>query len=148
MTLNAQHRIEFGESSGGNFTRMENVIANIEKETDNLTEKLSGIRYELEESKKEIGKEFPHEKELVEKTARLEELTKILDAGVQSENKHIDEPYFVEVTAEQIEIFEEKGIYYEKSNDDSDENIVIKIDKADKERADEVINGSFQMMRK
>ena len=148
MTLNAQHRIEFGESSGGNFTRMENVIANIEKEKDNLTEKLSSIRYELEESKKEIGKEFPHEKELVEKTARLEELTKILDAGVQSENKHIDEPYFVEVTAEQIEIFEEKGIYYEKSNDDSDENIVIKIDKADKERADEVINGSFQMMRK
>ena len=77
MTLNAQHRIEFGESSGGNFTRMENVIANIEKEKDNLTEKLSSIRYELEESKKEIGKEFPHEKELAEKTARLEELTRI-----------------------------------------------------------------------
>ena len=74
MTLNAQHRIEFGESGGGNFTRMENVIANIEKETDNLTEKLSGIRYELEESKKEIGRNFLMKKSLQRKRHVLRSL--------------------------------------------------------------------------
>lgn len=86
MSLNAQHRIVFGDSGEGNFTRMENVIANMTNEANNFIEQLSNTMFELEESKKEIGKEFPHESELLEKTARLEELTRILDTGVQNED--------------------------------------------------------------
>ncbi len=148
MSLNAQHRIEFGESGGGNFTRMENVISNIEKESDNLIEQLNNTRFELDESKKEVGKEFSHEKELAEKTSRLEELTRQLDASAQTESKHIEDPYFVEVTGEQIKIFEDKGIYFEKSDNCDTENMVIKIEKSDKEKVSEILNESCQFVRK
>ena len=52
--------------------------------------KLENLKLQMENGKKEIGKEFPHEKELAEKTKRLAELNALLGMD-EKENVVMDE---------------------------------------------------------
>ena len=73
------YHVALGTDIYGNITRLDNEI---EKFSDNLSrcrERLETLRTQLETAKVEAVKEFPHEQELSEKTARLGELNALLD---------------------------------------------------------------------
>lgn len=73
------YHVALGTDIYGNITRLDNEI---EKFSDNLSlcrERLETLRTQLETAKVEVVKEFPHEQELREKTARLGELNALLD---------------------------------------------------------------------
>lgn len=76
MTLKGEmtHRVELGSDARGNLTRIENAL-------DKMPERLNYVKAQLENlynqqtaAKAEVGKPFPLEKELADKTARLIEL--------------------------------------------------------------------------
>ena len=76
LTLKGEmtHRVELGSDARGNLTRIENAL-------DKMPERLNYVKAQLENlynqqaaAKAEVGKPFPQEKELAEKTARLIEL--------------------------------------------------------------------------
>ena len=76
LTLKGQmtHRVTLGKDPIGNFTRIENVLSNICARLKTTREALENLNHQLEEAKAEIGKPFPQEEELREKSARLAEL--------------------------------------------------------------------------
>ncbi|MBR2895202.1 MAG: hypothetical protein IKC03_06040, partial [Oscillospiraceae bacterium] len=76
LTLKGEmtHRVELGSDARGNLIRIENAL-------DKMPERLKYVQAQLENlynqqaaAKAEVGKPFPQEKELTEKTARLIEL--------------------------------------------------------------------------
>ena len=75
----ATHRISLSNSAVGNITRIDNALAAIETKLTQSTEQLAGLREQLETAKGELGKPFPMEQELAEKTARLVELDSLLN---------------------------------------------------------------------
>lgn len=73
------YHVALGTDIYGNITCLDNET---EKFSDNLSrcrERLETLRTQLETAKVEAVKEFPHEQELGEKTARLGELNALLD---------------------------------------------------------------------
>ena len=81
LTLKGQmsHRVQLGKDAIGNFTRMENVLNAIPTRMENVKASLENLYRQMEEAKAEIGKPFPQEAELQEKSARLAELNAQLD---------------------------------------------------------------------
>ena len=73
------HRVKLGKDAIGNFTRIENVLAAIPTRLENVNVGLENLYRQMEEAKAEIGKPFPQEAELREKSARLAELNAQLD---------------------------------------------------------------------
>ena len=73
------HSIELGEDPGGNITRLNNLLNSFEKRLEEQTQKLGSLQTQAEEAKAELERPFPHEKELQEKQARLNEVNAMLD---------------------------------------------------------------------
>ena len=78
---NGKHYGEFGESSDGNITRIDNVIDSLPDKLIRLQHNLDDAKQQLEHAKLEVTKEFSQENELKNKTLRLAELNKLLDIG-------------------------------------------------------------------
>ena len=78
LTGVATHNIELGESVIGNLTRIENAVEGIPKRLGEAREKLESLHEQVRAAREELGKEFPHARELQEKTARLAELNVLL----------------------------------------------------------------------
>ena len=68
-----------GTDARGNITRIDNVLANISVRMERVGEKLTDLVSQQESAKAELGKPFPQEKELTEKSARLAELDSLLN---------------------------------------------------------------------
>lgn len=73
------HRVDLGKDPRGNLVRIDNTL-------DKMPERLSAVKAKLENlyqqqaaAQAEVGKPFPQEAELREKTARLVELDSILN---------------------------------------------------------------------
>lgn len=73
------HSIELGDDPGGNITRLNNLLNSFEKRLEEQTQKLSSLHSQVEEAKAELERPFPHEEELKEKQARLNEVNAMLD---------------------------------------------------------------------
>lgn len=93
----ATHRISLSSSPTGNIARIDNALANIEIKLKQSEEQLVGLKEQLETAKAELGKPFPQEAELAQKSARLTELEALLklDGGDISEEHGSDEPDIV-----------------------------------------------------
>ena len=74
-----KHSVALGTDIYGNITRLDNKIAQFEDNLARCLEKLENTKLQIETAKAEMVKEFPKEKELAEKTARLGELNALLD---------------------------------------------------------------------
>ena len=76
LTLKGQmsHRVELGKDARGNLTRIDNVLASIPDRLQSVKDRLENVETQLSLSRAELGKPFPQEKELQEKSARLAEL--------------------------------------------------------------------------
>ncbi len=73
------HRVSIGTSAVGNMTRLDNVLAGITQKLEKAEQKLEGLYQQQENAKAEVGKSFPQEAELAEKSARLSELDALLN---------------------------------------------------------------------
>jgi len=81
LTLKGQmtHRVTLGTDARGNLTRIDNALASMPERIQNVHSQLENLRSQMEAAKAEIGKPFPQEAELQEKSARLAELNALLD---------------------------------------------------------------------
>ena len=78
------HEVVLGTDARGNLIRMENALAVIPNRQRTTQEQLTNYCVQLEAAKAEIGKPFPQEAELTEKSARLA----LLDAELNLDSGH------------------------------------------------------------
>ena len=76
LTLKGQmtHRVTLGKDAKGNLIRIDNALAAMPERMTNVQNTLDNLYKQVEHAKAELGKPFPHEDELKEKSARLAEL--------------------------------------------------------------------------
>ncbi len=76
MTLKGEmsHHVELGEDPRGNLTRIDNALAKMPDRLKAVQAQLENLYKQQEAARVEVGKPFPYEAELTEKTARLVEL--------------------------------------------------------------------------
>ena len=76
LTLKGQmsHRVELGKDPRGNLTRIENVLNAMPDRMAVQQSRLDNLYAQIETAKAELGKPFPQEEELRQKSARLAQL--------------------------------------------------------------------------
>lgn len=81
LTLKGQmtHRVTLGKDARGNLIRIDNALSDMPKRLQNVHAQLDNLHSQVEAAKAEIGKPFPQEAELAQKSARLAELNALLD---------------------------------------------------------------------
>ena len=77
------HRVSLGTDARGNITRLDNALAAVPDRLEKAREQLTNLQNQQEATKAELGKPFPQEAELAQKSARLAEL----DAELNMEEK-------------------------------------------------------------
>ena len=68
------HRVELGKDARGNLVRIDNALAQMSERYKTVQGRLENVQAQLATAKAELGKPFPQEAELKEKSARLAEL--------------------------------------------------------------------------
>ena len=91
MTLKneIQHKVTLGSDVFGNIQRIDNVLESIPEKITKAQEQLENTKVQFENAKQEVNKPFPQEQELIEKTARLNELNILLNLD-KKENEIVD----------------------------------------------------------
>ncbi|MBW7571850.1 DEAD/DEAH box helicase family protein [Caproiciproducens sp. AGMB10547] len=81
LTLKGQmsHRVTLGKDARGNLIRIDNALSDMPKRLQNVYSQLDNLHSQIAAAKAEIGKPFPQEAELAQKSARLAELNALLD---------------------------------------------------------------------
>ena len=81
LTLKGQmsHRVTLGKDARGNLIRIDNALSDMPKRLQNVHAQLDNLHSQMAAAKAEIGKPFPQEAELAQKSARLAELNALLD---------------------------------------------------------------------
>lgn len=82
------HRVPIGTSAAGNIQRLDNALAGIPARLEKAEQQLDNLRSQQEAAQAELGKTFPQEAELAEKSARLAEL----DALLNMDDRGNDDP--------------------------------------------------------
>ncbi|MDO5558389.1 MAG: helicase-related protein [Oscillospiraceae bacterium] len=141
------YRLEFGSSETGNITRLDNVISSIDKELVKSQHQFDNCMKQLDDAKAELGQEFPYEKELTDKTQRLEELTKLLDISAQEEIQEQTDSndYFFEVSEAQLSSLQNAGIPCDAKAHNG--KFLIKVDTVNREMAESIIKPSKHAMK-
>jgi hypothetical protein len=73
------HHVKLGKDISGNITRINNVLDGMSSKLEETEENLAHTKQQMENAEVEVGKEFPQEVELSEKSKRLTELNSILN---------------------------------------------------------------------
>ncbi len=76
-----RHSTPLGSDWSGNIMRIDNLISKLPERLEATKEKLAETHKQIENAKELIGKPFPQEEELTEKSKRLAELNALLDMG-------------------------------------------------------------------
>lgn len=79
------YQVELGADARGNITRIDNSLDKMPESLENYKTKLSNLLQQQEAAKKEVGKPFPQEEELRQKSARLAELDAELNIGAKQQ---------------------------------------------------------------
>ena len=79
------HEVVLGTDPRGNLIRMDNALANIPQKLKKVEARLDNLYQQLQAAKEEMGKSFPFEDELKEKSARLVELDTLLNLNKPEE---------------------------------------------------------------
>ena len=78
------YRIETGTDARGNITRIDNALAKLPEQLEQLRAELDDLHSQIEAAKAEVDKPFPQEAELSRKSARLADLDAALNIGTKS----------------------------------------------------------------
>ena len=88
------HRVPIGTSAAGNIQRLDNALAGIPARLEKAEQQLDNLRSQQEAAQAELGKPFPQEAELAEKSVRLAEL----DALLNMDDRGNDDPVHEKTT--------------------------------------------------
>ena len=116
------HYGEFGTDGIGNITRMDNVLDKMPERLEQTLGKLSDTESQLETAKLEIGKKFPQDELLKEKTLRLAEVNNLLDMGQKEAVTEEKNPLLEEVKEELIHFLNKE---YEENHSIEDFNTLF-----------------------
>ncbi|MBS6677128.1 MAG: DEAD/DEAH box helicase family protein [Clostridiales bacterium] len=86
------HTVTLGTDARGNFTRMDNTLAGLEGRKEKAQVQLENLHNQQEAAKAELGKPFPQEAELAEKSTRLAELDAALNMDDHGMEEEVTEP--------------------------------------------------------
>ena len=86
------HTVTLGTDARGNFTRIDNTLAGLEGRKEKAQVQLENLHNQQEAAKAELGKPFPQEAELAEKSARLAELDAALNMDDHGMEEEVTEP--------------------------------------------------------
>ncbi|MCD7764430.1 MAG: SNF2-related protein [Lachnospiraceae bacterium] len=87
------HRVALGTDARGNLIRLDNALNNIPARLEQAQTRLETLEQQREAAQAEVGKPFPQEAELAEKSARLAELDAALNMeGGGAVERDADEP--------------------------------------------------------
>ena len=88
LTLTGQlsHRVTLGNDARGNLVRIDNTIKDMPRLLSTSQGQLQNLQEQVELTKAELGKPFPQEAELAQKSQRLAELNSILDMDGKKNN--------------------------------------------------------------
>ena len=100
------YKVPLGTDIYGNITRLDNKMNELPDNLSRSREQLETAKSQLETAKAEAQKEFPQEKELAEKVARLGELNVLLDMDKKDRVVMEEEP-----ETEEIEPEREKAVW-------------------------------------
>jgi hypothetical protein len=78
---NMSHSVSLGTDARGNIQRIDNMLATIEERLLHARTQLGNFEQQREAARQEVGKPFPQEDELREKSTRLAELDAQLNLG-------------------------------------------------------------------
>ncbi|MDO4563866.1 MAG: helicase SNF2, partial [Clostridia bacterium] len=94
LTLKGQmtHRVSLGKDAKGNLIRIDNALNGMAERRHNVEDKLANLHAQMAAAKAEIGKPFPQEDELKEKSARLAELNAELNIDERTPVERMAEP--------------------------------------------------------
>lgn len=73
-----KYSVQMGTDAMGNLTRLDHVIDGISEQVQEFQTRAQSYQVQIEELKRELHKPFPHEQELQQKTARLEQVTALI----------------------------------------------------------------------
>ena len=104
-----EHHVELGADARGNISRIENTLTALDKKLGALNTRLSDLERQVENAREELGKPFPQEDELREKSARLVELNAELDMENNSEPPEAEKPSVLAKLKEPIPLYEPKN---------------------------------------
>ena len=104
-----EHHVELGEDARGNVTRIENAMTALDKKLGAFHAHLSDLERQVENAREELGKPFPQEDELREKSARLVELNAELDMENNTEPQEAEKPSVLAKLKEPIPLYEPKN---------------------------------------
>ena len=92
LTLTGQlsHRVTLGNDARGNLIRLDNAIKDMPRLLSASQGQLQNLQEQVELTKAELGKPFPQEAELTQKSQRLAELNSILDMDGKKNNSERD----------------------------------------------------------
>ena len=92
LTLTGQlsHRVTLGNDARGNLVRIDNTIKDMPRLLSTSQGQLQNLQEQAELTKAELGKPFPQEAELAQKSQRLAELNSILDMDGKKNNSERD----------------------------------------------------------
>ena len=94
LTLKGQmtHRVTLGKDARGNLTRIDNALAAMPERLQNVRDGLENLYAQMAAAQAELGKPFPQETELREKSARLAELNAELNIDDRTPMERLAEP--------------------------------------------------------
>ena len=95
-----KYRVPLGTDIYGNITRLDNKMNELPDNLSRCREVLETVKSQLESAKIEVQKEFPQEKKLEEKVARLGELNALLDMDKKDRVMIDEEPEEGEIEPE------------------------------------------------
>lgn len=84
---NMKYRMELGDSSIGNITRLENVLRGFENKMKDIEMRIEEYERNLENAKKEYKKPFSYEEEYKSKLLRLHELNQEFNINKNDDNE-------------------------------------------------------------
>ena len=86
-----KHLVTLGTNPRGNLTRIDNALAQMSQRLEAVKSQLDNLYQQQAAAKEEVGKPFPFENDLQIKSARLVELTSLLNIGDGADTKTKDE---------------------------------------------------------
>ena len=86
------HRAALGEDAKGNLLRLDHALAAIPKRLEDAKAHLKELETQRDAAQAELGKPFPQEQQLREKSARLAELNALLDLEGHEEASVVEAP--------------------------------------------------------
>ena len=100
IMVDLKKQVPLGTDIYGNITRLDNKMNELPDNLSRCREQLETAKSQLETAKVEAQKEFPQEKELAEKVARLGELNVLLDMDKKDRVVMEEEPETEEIEPE------------------------------------------------